>query len=184
MKPHPIATLLTVMTGIYLLTACTEHPSRGRPPDEPSCAGAGFDPPFTAVDPCSADSVTSAALQTMFTYRPAEGLDPRRAFEAATPLLDPEFARSGAPAAIALVPVTADMWERWRDLHVTVTATARPTADDHPADTASRAARVVTVSMHPSDSTPALRLVVFAVAHRTQTGNGARWLLSNVQVAS
>ncbi|WP_063014238.1 hypothetical protein [Nocardia kruczakiae] len=120
----------------------------------------------------------------MFTYRPAEGLEPRRAFEAATPLLDPEFARSGAPAATALAPVTPDMWGRWRDQHITVTATAHATADDHPADTASRAARVVTVSMQPSDSTPALKLVVFAVAHRAQTGDGARWLLSNVQVAS
>ncbi|WP_094028364.1 hypothetical protein [Nocardia cerradoensis] len=120
----------------------------------------------------------------MFTYRPAEGLDPRRAFEAATPLLDPEFARSGASAATVLAPVTPDMWDRWRDQHVTVTATARATADDHPPDTASRAARVVTVSMQPSDSTPAPRLVVFAVAHRTPTGNGARWLLSKVQVAS
>ncbi|NKY43592.1 hypothetical protein [Nocardia cerradoensis] len=128
--------------------------------------------------------MTSAALATMFTYRPAEGLDPRCAFEAATPLLDPEFARSGAPAAIALAPVTADMWARWRDQDIAVTATARATADDHPADTASRAARVVTVNMQPSYSTPALRLVVFAVAHRTKTSAGVRWLLSNVQVAS
>jgi hypothetical protein len=120
----------------------------------------------------------------MFTYRCADGLDPRRAFEAATPLLDPEFARSGAPAATALAPVTPDMWDRWRDQHVTVTASARATADDHPADTAARAARVVTVSMQPSDSTPALRLVVFAVARYTQTDEGVRWLLSNVQVAS
>ncbi|PPI93951.1 hypothetical protein C5F51_14380 [Nocardia nova] len=120
----------------------------------------------------------------MFTYRPAEGLDPRRAFEAATPLLEPEFARSGAPAATALAPVTPDMWGHWRDQHITVTASARATADDHPADTAARAARVVTVSMQPSDGTPPLRLVVFAVAHYTQTDEGVRWLLSNVHVAS
>ncbi|MFF0458418.1 hypothetical protein [Nocardia africana] len=184
MTTRPIATLLTAMAGTCLLTACTEHPSRGRPPDENGCAGARFEAPFTAVDPCSAESVMSAALQTMFTYRPADGVDPRHAFDAAMPLLDPDFARSGAPAAIALAPVTPDMWQHWRGQHVTVTATARVTADDHPPDTASRAARVVTVSMQPSDTTPALRLVVFAVAHRTQTSAGGRWLLANVQVAS
>lgn len=183
MKPLS-ALALTVLAGTCLLTACTEHPSRGRPPDENHCEIVGFEPPFAAVDPCSADSVTSAALATMLTYRPAEGLDPRRAFEAAKPLLEPEFARSGAPSAIALAPVTPDMWDGWRDQHVTVTATASTTADDHPADTASRAARVVTVNLQPSDNTPALRLVVFAVAHRTQTSAGVRWLLSNVQVAS
>jgi len=184
MKSRSIATLLTVTAGTCLLAACTEHPSRGRPPDRYVCARDRFEPPFTAVDPCSAESVTSAALETMFTYRPAEGLDPRRAFEAATPLLEPEFARSGAPAATALAPVTPDMWGHWRDQHITVTASARATADDHPADTAARAARVVTVSMQPSDGTPPLRLVVFAVAHYTQTDEGVRWLLSNVQVAS
>ncbi|NKY87559.1 hypothetical protein [Nocardia veterana] len=126
----------------------------------------------------------AAALQTMFTYRPGEGVDPRHAFDAATQLLDPEFARGGAPAAIALAPVTPGMWQHWRDHLVTVTATARVTADDHPPDTASRAARVVAVSMQPSDTTPALRLVVFALAHRTQDGQDARWLLANVQVAS
>jgi hypothetical protein len=183
MKPLS-AIALAVLAGTCLLTACAVHPSRGRPPDQNTCARTRFDPPFTSVDPCSADSVTATALETMLTYRPAEELDQRRAFEAATPLLDPEFARSGAPAAIALAPVTPDIWDRWRDQHVTVTATARATADDHPADTASRAARVVTVSMQPSDSTPALKLVVFAVAHRAQTSNGGRWLLSNVQVAS
>lgn len=184
MTSRPFTTLLAVMAGACLLTACTEHPSRGRPPDENSCAHAAFEPPLTVVDPCSPDSVTSAAMQTMLTYRPAEGLDSRRAFDAATPLLDPEFARTGAPAAIALAPVTPGMWDQWRDQHVTVTATARVTADDHPADTASRAARVVTVSMQPSDNTPAIRLVVFAVAHRAQTSAGVRWLLSNAQVAS
>ncbi|WP_051025358.1 hypothetical protein [Nocardia aobensis] len=183
MTSRPFTTLLAVMAGACLLTACTEHPSRGRPPDENSCAHAGFEAPFTAVDPCSAESVISAALQTMFTYRPADGVDPRHAFDTATPLLDPEFALS-APAAIALAPVTPDMWQHWRDQHVTITATARVTADDHPPDTTSRAARVVTVSMQPSDTTPALRLVVFALAHRTQTSAGVRWLLANVQVAS
>lgn len=183
MTSRPFRTLLTVMAGACLLTACTEHPSRGRPPDENACARARFDSPFTAVDPCSAESVMSAALQTMFTYRPGEGLDPRHAFDAATPLLEPELARSGAPAAITLAPVTPDMWEHWRDQHVTVTAIARTAADDHPADTATRAARVVTVSMQPSDNTPVLRLVVFAVADRTHGRAGAGWLLSDVQVA-
>lgn len=178
------ATTLAMLAGTCLLAACTDTPSSDLPAGRSSCTPAPFGPPFTAVDPCSGEAVMGAATETMFAYRPAEGLDRRRAFDAAIPLLEPGFARAAAPAAVALAPVTAAVWRHWQDARVTVAAAVRVTNDDHPPDTGTRMARTLAVTLTPSDGTSVLGLVVFAVASRVQSARGTRWLLANAQVAS
>jgi hypothetical protein len=148
---------------------------------EPLCQADRFATPFTSVDPCSPEQVLTAAVAAVFDYRPSEQADQRATLRAARPLLDPGFAERAEPAALVWAPVTAEQWQQWRATATTITTTARVTGDDHPADTATTAQRVLVVELQPTGQPP-IRWAVYA--HATRTTAGSAWLVSGLEVTS
>ncbi|MBF6176044.1 hypothetical protein [Nocardia blacklockiae] len=121
-------------------------------------------------------------MTTIFTYRPSAEPDQRIAFGRAAPLLEADYARRTAAVAVALAPVTAMLWQQWAAAGVTVTATARVTGDDHPADSATRAARVVAVALVPDDHGASLPLTLYT--HLRRPNAAAAWRISALEVMS
>ncbi|WP_067473528.1 hypothetical protein [Nocardia amamiensis] len=173
-------TLLTTVITLAALTAgcATNMPT---PSDEQRCRAADFAPPFGEVDPCSADAVLTAAVTTVFGYRPSEHPDQRAAFRAARPLMDPGFAQRAEPAALVWAPVSATQWQQWRTDAATIAASARVTSDDHPADTVTTAHRVLAVALEARNQPP-IRWAVYA--HATRTTAESAWLLTGLEVLS
>ncbi|MEV6140492.1 hypothetical protein AB0L63_31520 [Nocardia sp. NPDC051990] len=173
-------TFLTVVITLALVTAgCAANTATLS--DEPHCRAADFAPPFGEVDPCSAESVLAAAVTTVFGYWPSEHPDQRVAFRAARLLMDSAFAQRAEPAALVWAPVSATQWQQWRNDATTIAASARVTSDDHPADTATTASRVLAVELEPRNQPP-IRWAVYA--HATRTTTGSAWLLSGMEVLS
>ncbi|MBF6215952.1 hypothetical protein IU487_33680 [Nocardia puris] len=173
-------TATTAMLAAAVLAAVvagcghSAEPERG---GRSSCGAARFEPPYAEVDPCDAEAVMLAAVPAVFTYTP--GADPaRRAFEAASPLLAPDFARRARAAAVARAPVAAATWRAWRAGAVLVRAHARITADDHPPDTPVTVSRVLAVELRPADTSPVIPMTVYTSATRR---HGA-WLVSALEV--
>lgn len=160
-------------------TSCSSGGHSSATSSARQCA-AMFPAPFDRVDACSAESVMTAALTTVFSYRPAEHLTAAAAFTAAAPLMDPEFAARAEPAAAVLVPITPVMWRQWTAHAVTVTAGVRVTTDEHPPDTATSVARVLAVTQRPSDNTPAVEFTVYARAGRSDPGRA--WRITDLEV--
>ncbi|MGY2087905.1 MULTISPECIES: hypothetical protein [Nocardia] len=148
---------------------------------EQRCQADRFATPFTSVDPCSPEQVLTAAVAAVFDYRPSEQADQRAALRVARALLDPGFAERAEPAALVWAPVTAAQWQQWRATATTITTTARVTGDDHPADTATTAHRVLAVELQPTGQPP-IRWTVYARVTRATDRSG--WLLSGLEVAS
>ncbi|MGY1898401.1 hypothetical protein [Nocardia gipuzkoensis] len=132
------------------------------------------------MDPCSIEQVLAAAVGAVFGYRPSEQADQRAAFRGARALLDARFAERAEPAALVWAPVTTAQWQQWRTDATTLTTTARVTSDDHPADTATSAHRVLAVGLQPTGQPP-IRWAVYG--HATRTTAGSPWLLSGLEVA-
>ncbi|MER7450387.1 hypothetical protein ABTW96_08870 [Nocardia beijingensis] len=133
------------------------------------------------MNPCSIEQVLAAAVEAVFGYHPSEQADQRAAWRAARALLDPGFAERAEPAVLVWAPVTATQWQQWRTDATTLTTTARVTSDDHPADTATSAHRVLAVQLQPTGQPP-IRWAVYA--HATRTTAGSAWLLSGLEVTS
>ncbi|MFR9769365.1 hypothetical protein [Nocardia sp. SC052] len=148
---------------------------------EQRCQADRFATPFTRVDPCSPEQVLTAAVAAVFGYRPSEQADQRATLRAARPLLDSGFAERAEPAALVWSPVNAEQWQQWRATATTITTTARVTGDDHPADTATTAHRVLAIELQPTGQPP-IRWTVYARTTRTTDRSG--WLLSGLEVAS
>jgi len=166
--------------GICVL--CTAVAACGH---EPAARGgraceAVFPAPYERVDACSAVPVMTAGVRAMFSYRPADQGSPQAAFQAAEPLMDNAFATHAAPAAVVLAPVTAAMWQQWAQRGVSVTAVVQATADDHPPDTATSAARVLAVTEQPGDASPPIAFTVYARAGRTDPATG--WRITGLEV--
>ncbi|WP_068027340.1 hypothetical protein [Nocardia mexicana] len=171
------------MTAAALTTLLTTSCGDPEPGPEPGgCTAAAFPAPFTDVDPCSAEAVLTAATAAVFSYRPAEQTDQRAAFRTARLLMDPGFATRTEPAAMVWAPITGALWQQWTTSGTTVTATARVTGDDHPADTATTSARVLTVTARPSDGGTPLHFTVYT--HATRPNPAAGWQLSGLEVPS
>ncbi|WP_216917775.1 hypothetical protein [Nocardia noduli] len=144
-----------------------------------TCGATGFDAPFEHVDPCDPEQVLTAALRAVFGYRPDVQADPADALDAARPLLDDRFAAGAAASALVWSPVTPAVWQQWRRERVPVVTTVGVRPDDHPPDTGTRVARVVSVDIDAPVSDPDA-FAVYATA--TRAGVTTAWRLSGLQV--
>ncbi|WP_327119000.1 hypothetical protein OHB12_12135 [Nocardia sp. NBC_01730] len=164
-----------VSVGAAVVGGCATNTPPPAASDQPDCQAPSFAPPFTKVDPCSAAAVLTAAVTTMFSYRPIEHADQRAAFRAASLLMASRFADRAEPAALVWAPVCAEQWQQWRSDATTITTSARVTSDDHP----TTASRVMAVEIEPSNQPP-IRWAVYA--HATRTTAASAWLLSGMEV--
>ncbi|WP_433574900.1 hypothetical protein [Nocardia brasiliensis] len=159
---------------------CSTHTAAEQPTAAvPECARPGLEPNQATVDRCSAASVLSAAITTIFRYSPREQADQRVAFHSARELMTPGFAQQGEHSALVWAPITVAQWQRWRADGIEIAAAVRLTRDDHPPDTATTAHRVLAVQLQPSDQT-SIGFAVYARATRATTT--AAWLLAGLEV--
>jgi len=173
-----IATILSAGLLPLVAVGCAEHdPQQNR--SVPSCTAPVFPAPYTAVDPCSADAVLTSAARVMFTYQPDRQPDCAATFLTAGPLIEPDYLHRIGASAAALMPITVATWEEWASRHIGVTATVRITADDHSADTGTRARRVIAVTQHP-DNEPPNAFTAYMQATRTGTHNP--WLVTDMEI--
>ncbi|WP_107657522.1 hypothetical protein [Nocardia suismassiliense] len=175
----PITTLAASIAVIAVLSGCGTQTPAQPPRPVSQCGTAGIEPATGETDVCSAESVLLTAVRTIFGYRPSEQPDQRAAFRTARDLIDPEFAQQGEPSALVWAPVGSDQWQQWRRDGIEITTLVRLTRDDHPPDTPTAAARVLSVQIRPADQ-PSIGFAVYARAHRTTTT--AAWLLAALEV--
>lgn len=170
----PSALLLVATT----LLGCSPH---DRPLITPLCEAEPFPPPHAEVPPCSGVDVLHGSVGTLYRIDPATGIDPRRAFDTARPLMNPAFTVQAGIGASMWSPITVTQWQAWAEDHITVASTVEVTSDDHPPDTATSTARVLAVRLIPAGRAP----VDFAVyARATRRGAESRWLLADLKVLS
>ncbi|WP_067837283.1 hypothetical protein [Nocardia lijiangensis] len=165
------------------LAACSSTPVDTTLATPAPCRADRFASPFHELDPCQAEAVLTAAVSTIFGYRPREHADPRAAFRAASALMDPRFAERAEPAALVWSPITAEQFQRWQHEGVELATTVRITADDHPAATATAtaASRVLAVTVQPEDQ-PGIEFAVYA--HASRASDASAWLLTGMEVAA
>ncbi|MEU7765049.1 hypothetical protein AB0B25_07995 [Nocardia sp. NPDC049190] len=175
-------TFLTTMIALAAVTSgCATNTPSPTASAEQHCRATSFVPSFGEVDSCSVEAVLTVAVSAVFSYRPSDSADQRGSFRAARPLMDSRFAEHAEYAALVWAPVSATQWQQWRTNVTTITAAARVTSDDHPADTATAASRVLAIELEPSDQPP----ISWAVYTRATRANAASaWLLSGMEVLS
>ncbi|QRI78003.1 MULTISPECIES: hypothetical protein [Rhodococcus] len=121
--------------------------------------------------------VIETALETMFTWRPAEDESGAAALERAAPYLGPEL---GSQTVVSQ-PGPGSQWEQWKRDQATVRADAAFLADEHPPDSDDTVHRVL--SIRQSATTPNDLLidenehVAWAIATRGDDG----WRLTSLQ---
>ncbi|WP_068155040.1 hypothetical protein [Rhodococcus phenolicus] len=93
-------------------------------------------------------AVIEIALETMFTWNPAQDASGADALERAAPYLGPELASQTNVAE----PGAGSQWEQWKNDEATVHADAVFLADEHPPDDDHTVHRVV--SIRQSATTP------------------------------
>ncbi|MFE2997398.1 hypothetical protein ACFXG4_20580 [Nocardia sp. NPDC059246] len=169
-----------VMCAIAAVLQGCAHTELGEGSNGTGCGATQFAKPFDQVDACSPAQVTLAAIQTTFSYRPAQQADQGSSFRAAAPLMDDALAARWGTGATVLAPITASQWQSWRDIDITITATARLGTDDHPPDTSVSFARVVAVTLLPDHAVGAIALTVFVRAVRLDSSAG--WRVSALEV--
>ncbi|WP_249643847.1 hypothetical protein [Nocardia sputi] len=167
-----------VVVAAFAATGCSTIPAHDQTERDDVCPAAGFATPYEHIDPCSAEAVLQAAVAAIFDYRPAGDTGPRAAFTRARPLLHDRFATEAEPAAAAWATITTSQWQRWRNQQTPITTNVLVTSDDHPADTAATADRVLAVRIHSAQE-PAVAFTVYAGATRI---SGGPWLLSGLGV--
>lgn len=175
---HTTFLAAAVVVAAFAATGCGTSPAPDQTERGDVCPVAGFAAPYEHIDPCSAPAVLQAAVAAIFDYRPAGDRGPRAAFTRARPLLQDRFATEAEPAAGAWAPITTGQWQRWRDQQMPISTNVMVTGDDHPADSAATADRVLAVRMHPAQE-PAVVFTVYASATRI---SGGPWLLSGLGV--
>ncbi|MGS2807705.1 MULTISPECIES: hypothetical protein [Nocardia] len=168
-----------IATVAICATGCAAQIPASSTTTQNNCYAKGFTAPFDQVDPCDAEQVLTAALGAIFGYRPSEQADPTAALASARALLEDRFAARAASSALVWAPVTTAVWQQWRTDRVRVATTARVLADDHPPDTATQVARVVTIDIDAPVSDPSA-FAVYATATRDSVE--MPWLLSGLQV--
>ncbi|MFE3228584.1 hypothetical protein [Nocardia sp. NPDC059228] len=165
---------------LVALEACGQSRFAERESGDLPCTATFFDPPFDHVDPCSAEQVAVAAVETVFTYRPSEQADQGSSVKAAAPLLDVGLAARSVTSGTVLTPITGSQWQRWRSLGIAVVASVRLGEDDHLIDTHTTFARVAGVTLHPGDETETILLAAFVRASRPDSSAG--WRISALEV--
>ncbi|MBF6064694.1 hypothetical protein IU500_24665 [Nocardia terpenica] len=173
---------MAVAVGLAALTSggCAEHSQRHEHDrDTPACTAPPFAAQYWAIDPCSPDAVLIAATDAIFNSQPDRQYDSAESFYAAASLVAPGYLQRIGASAIAWTPIPTATWARWSSQRISVTAAARITADDHPADTRSQSSRVIAVTQHPGDEPPRA-FTVYAQA--TRDGSNRPWLVTNLEV--
>ncbi|MFC8529191.1 hypothetical protein [Nocardia sp. NPDC057227] len=168
--------MLAIAAAALVAVGCS---TAAEPPARPGCRDAAFPAPFAAVDPCAPEQVLTTAIRAIFDYRPAEQPDPRFAFIAAAPLLDPGLIESGREASLVWAPVTTGQWQRWRTENTTLVTTVDIERDDHPPDTETEVNRVLAVTVTPVGQA-SLVFAVYALTARPRAGAG--WQLAGLGV--
>ncbi|MFD3706159.1 hypothetical protein ACFWUP_23720 [Nocardia sp. NPDC058658] len=148
---------------------------------EPACRAHQFPTPFDRVPPCSGPEVLLAAVAGLFAYDPATGVDPPTTFDRVRPLMSAPFQAKAAASVWVLSPVTIVDWNSWVKRGVTMRSEVAITGDDHPPDTATTTARVLSVRLAPANMTP----IVFAVYSRAvRVSAESAWLITDLRMPS
>ncbi|MGW4368078.1 hypothetical protein ACWEKT_20785 [Nocardia takedensis] len=175
----PRAAMAWIAVLALCAPGCAAQSPANPPPVALTCYGQGFDTPFDRVDPCDAEQVLTAALGTIFGYRPTEQADHAAALAATRALLEDGFAARAAVSASVWTPVTPALWQQWRHDRAQLATTVTVHPDDHPPDTTTRVARVVVVDIDaPTSDPPAFPVYATATRDSIETP----WLLSELQV--
>ncbi|WP_181063667.1 hypothetical protein [Nocardia nova] len=142
------------------------------------------------VDSTNPDGVLVAAATALYSYAPAVDDNAAQAFDRACPLLSESYQHNVGESVAGLARYTGATWHQWQEQNAVITATAAIAADDHPSDTPTSHARVLTITqtVHaaPPDDTrttdiaPPRPITVYAVAGRT--GSTARWQITKLVV--
>lgn len=174
------ATAVAVLAGCGTFT--DPAPSTTEQAPAPTCS-AGIDQ-FSRADLCDPEAVMTAALEALYSYHPATQTQKGVDIDSAATLLDPGYLDRLGVSYSALAPVTGNTWEQWKAEQTTVEATAVVASDDHPADTAATAARVVAVHQSVlgaagTETEQLPPLAIYTVATRTASGG---WAVSGVNV--
>jgi hypothetical protein len=181
MKPaRPASSLIVCLCAstAVAVSGCGQQ-DNGPAPAPPSCTAPPFAMPYSAIDPCSPETVLTATASAIFSYQPAQQRDTAEAFQAAAPLIAPACLQQIGASANVLAPITATTWARWSALHIAVLATAQITADDHPPDTGHQVSRTVAITQHPGTETPRA-LTIYMQAARDATSSP--WLITGLEV--
>ncbi|MEV6096194.1 hypothetical protein [Nocardia sp. NPDC051981] len=173
------AVAVVVILSAAVLEGCAQ-PGTSDGSAKIDCRAMQFVSPFENIDGCSPSQVALAAVQTVFAYRPDQQADQGASFQSATPLMVPVLAARTDTTAHILAPITGPQWQRWRDLGVSVVATAHLGADDHPPDTDVTFARVAAVTLQPDNRDPSILLTVFVRA--TRPDSSVAWRVSALEV--
>ncbi len=177
-RRRSVAVVAVALSAVLVASAiggCGHQQDRSVPP----CAAPRFPAPYVGTNPCSPEAVLTSAASAIFTYRPDRQHDSAAAYITAAPLIAPDYLHRIGTSATALAPITAATWARWSSLHITVTAEARVTTDDHPADTSNQALRVIAVTQHPGDEPPR---ALTAYMQATRDGSKQPWLVTELEV--
>ncbi|MXQ78614.1 hypothetical protein GSM98_20880 [Rhodococcus rhodochrous] len=158
------ASLLVLMSsaGVLIVSGCGENIQGTATPD------------IDREDPLV---VIETALETMFTWRPAEDESGAAALERAAPYLGPDLASQTGVAQ----PGPGSQWEQWKLDEAIVRADAVFLADEHPPDNDETVHRVVSITQ--SATTPNDLLIdenehiAWAIATRDEDG----WRLTSLQ---
>ncbi len=190
-------TVACVLAVGALATAagCGEHPApRAAPPTvfpPPVSVSAHPAPTYpgpgcwsvTRTDDHDPDAVLTAVACTLYTYSPAEDDSAATAFDRARGLPSRSYQQGVAASRTGLARYTVATWQQWVQSRAIVAASAVVAPDDHPPDTDTHHARVVTVtqSVHPQpggtntsrppESQPA-PIVLYMAAARSNPADG------------
>lgn len=129
--------VLVVAVGIGLATACTSDPY-----EEDTQALTTAAAPISDVNRDDPDAVIRDALETMFTWAPAEEDSPAAAYQRAGGYLSDELAGESSTVS---VPGPGTQWLQWRANNAVVEATAYLLADETPTNSADERHRVAVV---------------------------------------
>ena len=142
------------------------------------------------VDSTNPDAVLVAAATALYSYAPAVDDSAAQAFDRARPLLSESYQHNVGDSVTGLARYTGATWHQWHEQNAVITATTAIAADDHPSDTPTSHARVLTITqtVHTAppddtgstDSASPTPITVYAVAGRT--GSTARWQITKLVV--
>lgn len=121
--------------------------AHGPPVDVPAPELPPLPAPFENVDQYSPEAVMEAAVETMFSWRPATDASPADAAQRARPLMEQRYYERAHSGFLVLAPVIGSEWDRWKSEDATDTRVeVEVTSDRHTPDQQATHARVLVVT--------------------------------------
>ncbi|MFF0494328.1 hypothetical protein ACFYTQ_35370 [Nocardia sp. NPDC004068] len=175
------AALATAAT--LTVAGCGNSGHNTSPPQQPTASVVSPAPAPAGVDDRQPDQVLTWVAAQVYSWHPASDPSAAAGFDRARPLLDPKYITAVGATAAGLANVTGATWARWATDNATITATARVTTDDHPADTPTTRQRVAAVTQHIADpaattAEPDRTLIAYMIA--TREPDTDRWRVSMI----